>query len=278
MRQELDERMASARLLTWTVATVTRVNQVSPHDVPALLREWWQVWLQHPDCERVYQALDRPGEEYIPSPWAPYVAGVFEHPPGIAGHTESYIIATIQDIMAREKWGKRSFGGPLVRFQAVDLEVTGLSPWLITSYSWSYHGSMGPMTARLALKAFLPKALKRYVGLCRKFGNKTYRWWSNTPRYKKVPRAYRQKGKQALWYERYMPQAHQELLQRFISLDDFFAVCTGKVHPEKVPSLVAHQGVLIGEGFAPLPRSTPARSGQRGRRPTPVAEGQPPLL
>lgn len=206
-------------------------------------------WKAHPD----YYSTD------FSQPYNPTVIAVYEHE-AFKGHTESYMIAGLSDLLApaQMEWGKRTLGTfRCIRPIRADIPV---HRYRISYLSWSIKGSGRAFRCRQELKSLLPTKYHPLVSLARKAARAPKHFhlsqWMKDHQGEHIdlrnrsilPDWYNRKTRQEMNRERFIEMAGGRLggLSRYITLENFWAAATGQCHPDEVQTLITHQMGLPG--------------------------------
>ena len=261
----------------------------SMRDTEDFIIDCWLSWEQH--CDFQEPDKSRPGWLFSDV----VLMSVFSHPPGSYDHTESYVIGTLNTICSHMRWCTNKWKAQFVRVQpiveeipipaamnwmrrfepreyrqvmAIDPEAmmyqkVYLDPYRIAMLPYSYAGQGAAMTARLRLKALLPRRLRKWVSKARS-GNAKPKWfyftvpeiqtWSThkgARRTIKYPPEARAQAKWQLWFDKFMPHETQLDMAQHIELEDFWNCATGRTHPNDVelcfvPPLFRGSGIDLG--------------------------------
>lgn len=180
-------------------------------------------WVAHPD--------------FYPTQ-LPVAMTAWKHEPYL-GHGHSFICAEVDDLLSSRwlQWGKRSLGA----FAG----IAPVAPWMgvdksrVTTLSWSLHGSGKAFRARMALKAMLPHKYRPLVQKTRHFNRKDkYQCWRAYKGGRNPPKdaEYYALTANDLRFWEFTTHYAESLagLEKYLSLKDFWAIATGKIHPEEV--------------------------------------------
>ena len=216
------------------------------------LQTYWAHWQQHPDfleCNRLV-----PQEPHNPT-----VTGVWVHAPGHHQITESYVFASVQDILspATQRWGARIFGTfshlePIDHSIPIDVRYRQHISNSLRSGGQAYH-------ARMELKRLLPPELRKYISLLRHVvaqpkyhhlqNDLGFAKWQAMSRKERntlirtpslQPEWYRCASKAQLWAKS-LPDQERRQISAWINPVDLYLCAAGEAHPDDVKNYVVHQ-------------------------------------
>ena len=214
--------------------------------VAGRIRGWWAHWQQHPDFESIQGAC--PSEE-----WNPHVVGVWQHPPGVQGKTESYYLSTLQDVTSpqAQRWCGRIFGQfRCIRPYPHDWPTHPIRAMYLSN-SLLYGGK--GYQARQTLKNYLPRKYHPLITFARKASRapktahlgqwKVDHAGENWRNHSDLPAWYKAKTRDQLNEQNFLERYAGRLagLEAYITPHDFWLAAPGKIHPDDVASLLTYQ-------------------------------------
>lgn len=230
-------------------------------------------WEKHPQYEnyRKFYGWDKrpphPAEDF----WSNSVClGVFEHEPGKEGRTESFIVCSPPSVFGQIKWARRTWDAEFKCLRPLPIDYFLPFYSRIGWISNSYKGAGGAAENRHRLKQLLPKEIKPWIANARRLNKRKKKWmveqlvgkeefekWNppfvgdpnapdiegvhhqrtKTARYSrkwKYPPPYDKRTKREIFLYEEMPSEIRQLIQQYMSLEDFFDHATGKAHPDEL--------------------------------------------
>jgi hypothetical protein len=191
---------------------------------------------------------------------------VFTHEAGTRGD-ESYIISTLEDLIASIAWGEKSLG----QFAGIVPVWDGcpVNPYRQVVWSFSPKGSGNAYECRCELKRLLPRKMHRWIGEARRANRRRkydylgcyrpfpgldasaeavqeHETWLKAARRDRAlqPAEFREMRLGELWLKWDVPpEVRAEMARYMVSGDpfDFWRVATGRVKSVEVKDLVVYQ-------------------------------------
>jgi len=163
---------------------------------------------------------------------------VFEHLPGRGGHTESYIVGDVQDVLAQIEWGERKLG----EFVGIVPVWDGLpvDPYFVTVISTSLQSQAArDKMARDRLKELLPDTLHSLITLARRMNRRPKRdWLPPFTEESEAPDWWRGREKGELFVERTLSDDERRRIAVWMYPLDFWNVATGRVDWQEIDDLM----------------------------------------
>lgn len=185
-------------------------------------------WCEHPSYDMYHEKVEEAPENVL-------MMGVFQHEPGHLKRTESFILGNYWTVVKSIEWGEKSLGKFIdIRNIPHEVELDPMIRWRIAYLSYSLKGSGKAYRARMVLKKMLPKKARALIQYARHMKRKIL----HNSDIKKFGRSKKKRFLDAA------PRVYPDkvaILEKKMTLEDFWECAIGKVHPDDVPEYIQHQ-------------------------------------